>query len=137
MCLSVCCHVTGRCSVETDGRIELFLRPDASVDLSCTLLFKTFQVSVKISALASGTRHDHRDNYQIADDADDGDDSKQDRSDDRPQHVVEPQLARVVVVVVVAVVSNKCIAVRKVATLLYGNSHATWDHTVLPATRQR
>ena len=26
--------------------------------------------------------------------------------------------------------SSKCIAV-------HGNSHATWDHTVLPATRQR
>ena len=35
--------------------------------------------------------------------------------------------------------SNKCIAVRKVANLphRYGNSHAIWDHTVLPATRQR
>jgi len=32
-------------------------------------------------------------------------------------------------------VSNKCIAVRKVAHR-YGNSHATWYHTVLPATRQ-
>ena len=31
---------------------------------------------------------------------------------------------------------NKCIAVRKVANR-YGNSHATWDHTVLSATRQR
>jgi len=35
------------------------------------------------------------------------------------------------------VVSNKCIAVRKVARDRYGNSHATREHTVLPATRQR
>jgi len=34
------------------------------------------------------------------------------------------------------VTSNKGIAVRKVATP-YGNSHAIWDHTVLPATRPR
>jgi len=32
--------------------------------------------------------------------------------------------------------SNKCIAVRK-KPHRYGNSHATWHHTVLPATRQR
>ena len=31
---------------------------------------------------------------------------------------------------------NKCIAVRKLPHR-YGNSHAIWDHTVLPATRQR
>jgi len=35
-------------------------------------------------------------------------------------------------------VSNRCIAVRTVTLPhRYGNSHATWDHTVLPATRQK
>jgi len=35
-------------------------------------------------------------------------------------------------------VSNKCIAVRKVATpLRESKAHATWDHTVLPMAAYR
>ena len=35
--LSVCLSVTIRCSIETDGRIELFFGMEASFDLSYTV----------------------------------------------------------------------------------------------------
>jgi len=38
--------------------------------------------------------------------------------------------------VIVVRKGKKCIAVRK-QPHRYGNSRATWDHTVLPATQQR
>jgi len=37
--------------------MELVFGMEASLDLSCTLLFETFKISVKINALPSETRH--------------------------------------------------------------------------------
>ena len=56
LCPSVCLSVTGQCSVEIGGWMELVFGMEASLDLSCTLLFETFKISVKISALPSETR---------------------------------------------------------------------------------
>ena len=57
LCPSVCLSVTGQCSVEIGGWMELVFGMEASLDLSCTLLFETLKISVKISALPSETRH--------------------------------------------------------------------------------
>ena len=61
------------------------------------------QQDVGRAAAPRPARHDHRDDDQVSDDADDGDEREYDRRGDRPQRVVEPQLAGVVVVVVVVV----------------------------------
>jgi len=58
LCPSVCLSVTGQCSVETGRWMELVFGMEASLDLSYTLLFETFKISVKINALPSETRHD-------------------------------------------------------------------------------
>jgi len=56
VCLSVCLSITSRCSVETDGRIELVFGMKASLDLTHThTVFNKIQVTPKIRVLPSGT----------------------------------------------------------------------------------
>ena len=55
-CLSVCLSITSRCSVETDGRIELVFGMKASLDLTHThTVFNKIQITPKIRVFPSGT----------------------------------------------------------------------------------